>query len=159
MKVAVYRYRDEWASQLADIYHRAVHAIAPSLYSSAAKEVWAPTPPDYGWWAERLASTSPGVALVSGQLAGFIEFGGDGHIDCLYTDPAYQGKGVAAALYARVLAQAKESGLRFLTVDASLAARPFFERRGFSVTRENQLQRNGATLCNFSMCKSLNQGS
>ncbi|MGM0595235.1 MAG: GNAT family N-acetyltransferase [Pseudomonadota bacterium] len=156
MSIIIHRYRDEWAWPLADIYHRAVHAVSSSLYPPAAKEVWAPTPPDYDWWAGKLALSLPNVAMVGGQVVGFIELGGNGHIGCLYTDPSHQGRGVAGTLYEHVLARALAGEIHYLTVDASLVARPFFERRGFSLVRENRLRCNGVTLHNVSMRKPLN---
>lgn len=150
-------YRDEWALQLTDLFHRAVHAIPPSVYSRAEQEAWAPTPPDYAEWQQRLALLQLDVALLDGNIAGFVGLSGREHIEYLFTEPRWQGRGVASALYRCVQERAQAGGAEWLTVDASLVARPFFERRGFTVTRENQLQRNGVILHNVTMRKSLSE--
>ncbi len=42
-----------------------------------------------------------------------------------------------------------------LFTEASLTAKPFFERRGFDVVRAQQVERRGVWFCNFVMEKFL----
>lgn len=97
----------------------------------------------------------PFIAIIENRVAGFIELDADGHIDCTYTHPDFQGKGVASALYKHLLAEARRRNIKRLYVEASLIAKPFFEHRGFSVVKKNAIQRNGVFLVNFSMEKYL----
>lgn len=143
------------SAEIADLFHQSVHAIDPALYTPEQQEAWAPTPPDYVRWSERLAFKRPFLAIVEERLAGFIELDADGHIDCLYTHPEYQGMGVASALYTHLEAEARSRQLSCLYVEASRVARPFFERRGFSLIRENEVQRGGTKLNNYRMEKTL----
>jgi len=146
-------YSTAWAAEITDLFHQSVHAIDPSAYTLEQKEAWAPTPPDYVAWSQRLNEKRPFVAIIDGHVAGFIELDSDGHIDCTYTHPHYQGMGVASALYAHLLAEARLNNIERLYVEASFIAKPFFEHRGFVVIKENALQRNGVTLVNFIMEK------
>jgi putative acetyltransferase len=139
------------AKEIADLFYKSVHAIDPTVYTSEQKEAWAPTPVDYERWAERLNVKKPFIALIENRVVGFIELDADGHIDCTYTHPDFQGKGVASALYEHLLAEARARSLERLYVEASFIAKPFFEHRGFSVVKKNELQRNGVSLVNFSM--------
>ncbi len=86
-----------------------------------------------------------------------MELDADGHIDCTYTHPDFQGKGVASSLYDYLLMQAKQAGIKRLYVEASFIAKPFFEHRGFSVVKKNEVQRKGVSLVNFSMENPLSQ--
>ncbi|QUM84017.1 GNAT family N-acetyltransferase [Moritella sp. 28] len=144
-------YSAEWAIEVADLFHQSVHTIDPSVYTPEQKEAWASTPPDYAKWSLRLDEKRPFVAIINGLVAGFIELDADGHIDCTYTHPNFQGMGVASALYAHLLAEAKLRNIERLYVEASFIAKPFFEHRGFSVIKRNTFQRNGVTLVNFTM--------
>jgi len=144
-------YSSEWALEIADLFHQSVHAIDPAIYTPEQKEAWAPTPPDYAAWSKRLDDKRPFVAIIDGSVAGFIELDSDGHIDCAYTHPSFQGMGVASALYKHLVAEARIRNMVRLYVEASLIAKPFFEHRGFSVIKENTLQRNAVTLVNFIM--------
>lgn len=144
-------YSAEWAIEIADLFHQSVHAIDPSVYSPEQKEAWSSTPPDYAKWSLRLDEKRPFVAIIDGLVAGFIELDADGHIDCTYTHPNFQGMGVASALYSHLLAEAKLRNIERLYVEASFIAKPFFEHQGFSVIKRNTFQRNGVTLVNFTM--------
>lgn len=148
-------YSDKWACEVADLFHESVHAVDPGLYLEEQKAAWAPMPPDYGYWSRRLSDKKPFVAVIEGRVAGFMELDEDGHIDCVYTHPDFQGRGVASALYERLLREAERRYIGRLYVEASLVAKAFFEHRGFSVVRKNEVQRNGVSLVNFSMEKHL----
>lgn len=144
-------YSKEWAREIADLFYQSVHAVDPSVYTPEQKEAWAPAPIDYERWSERLITKKPFVAIIENHVVGFIELDIDGHIDCTYTHPDFQGIGVASSLYEHLLAEAKKTGIKRLYVEASLIAKPFFEHRGFSVVKKNEVQRNGVSLVNFSM--------
>lgn len=148
-------YSEERAREIADLFYQSVHAIDPSTYTAEQKEAWAPTPVDYERWSERLDTKKPFIAIIGSRVAGFIELDADGHIDCTYTHPDYQGTGVASSLYEHLLAEARRRNIKRLYVEASLIAKPFFENRGFSVVKKNEVQRNGVSLINFSMEKYL----
>ena len=148
-------YSVERAKEIADVFHQSVHAVDPSVYSPEQKEAWAPSPINYERWAERLTEKKPFIAVIENRVAGFIELDADGHIDCTYTHPDFQGKGVAATLYEHLLEEAKSRNINRLYVEASLIAKPFFEHRGFYVVKKNEVERNGVSLVNFSMEKHL----
>lgn len=90
--VQIRTYQPQDADAIADLYHAAVHAIDPTVYSKEQQEAWAPTPPDKVFWKERLAQKQPFVAWREGRIVGFMELEADGHIDCAYTHPAFQGR-------------------------------------------------------------------
>ncbi len=144
-------YSADKAKEIADLFYQSVQAISSSLYSAEQKDAWAPFPVDYQRWAERLSVKKPFIALIEKRVAGFIELDADGHIDCTYTHPDFQGRGVASRLYAHLLDEAKARHIDRLYVEASLVAKPFFEHRGFTTLKRNDVKRNGVTLVNFSM--------
>ncbi len=156
--IKVQTYSSDYAKAVADLFHAAVHAIDPALYDAAQKAVWAPTPPDYEFWARRLEQKRPWLAFIDGCVAGFIELDADGHIDCTYVHPDFQHRGVGTALYRRLESEALAQGIARLYVDASLAAEPFFVRQGFTRLTKNSVKRDGITLTNTTMEKSIGNG-
>ena len=78
-----------------------------------------------------------------------------GHIAFLYSAPAYARRGVASALYRRVESAWIAAGVRELRTEASLLARPFFERHGFDVVEEQTVRRGGVFLRRYAMRKSV----
>ena len=77
------------------------------------------------------------------MIIGFADLAEDGYLDRLYVHRDWQGRGVATAL-CDALPDAR-------LTHASLTARPFFEKRGWHVVREQQVERRGVRLTNFVM--------
>ncbi len=140
---------------IAELFHRAVHAIPDSVYGAAQKQAWS-AKIDVGRWRQRIEQSRPFVAEYQDRLVGFIELDTTGYIDCFYVDPESQQLGIGGQLYQQVVNEARSFGLTELTVDASLVAQPFFIRRGFQVIQENAVDLNGVTLNNVSMRRNLN---
>ncbi len=146
-------YSVDRAAEVVDLFYSAVYAIDTTVYTSAQKQAWAPRPPDYEKWRARLESKLPSLAIVDHRLAGFIELEPEGHIDCCYTHPDFQAKGVARSLFMHVESLAIDRGIERLTVEASIPARSFFQAMGFSELQQNKIPGAGQTLINYSMEK------
>ena len=148
-----YQSGDELA--IGRIYYDAVHQLTCDDYSEEQRNAWA-TPiesdPDWGEkWRKRCELKQPWVAVVDDTVAGFIEFEADGHIDCTYVSPDHAGKGHMSAIMKRIFEEARQANLIRLYVEVSITARPFFERHGFRVVRENPHQVRGVPSLNYIM--------
>lgn len=145
------------APALAGIFYRAVHAIPDRLYTAEQKSAWAPEQDaDTKYrWQQRIVDQKPFVALLGDQPAGFISLDPNGLVDMLFVEPNLQGQGIARDLYRQMLAEAKAFGLTRLTVEASDAARPFFEARGFTTVARQIIERRGVSLNNTKMQKTI----
>ncbi|WP_018151203.1 GNAT family N-acetyltransferase [Leeia oryzae] len=155
--IEIKSYSEDMAIEIADLFHAAVHNIDSSIYTKEQQEAWAPTPPDYDHWSVRLKNKKPFIAVIDGHVAGFIELDEDGHIDCAYTHPDFQRKGVATTLYNYLLIAARRRKIDRLYVDASHMAKPFFEQLGFTTIKMNEILLRGVVLANFTMQKYLNE--
>lgn len=149
MKIRNYRAQD--SDEITDLFHGAVHSLIDENYTAEELEAWAPTPPDYSHWRERLAVKKPYVAERDGMILGFIELEADGHIDCFYTHKDFQRQGVGRRLYNHLASEADARGVQDFHVEASEIARPFFEREGFVLEKVNRVERRGQVLTNFTM--------
>jgi putative acetyltransferase len=149
MKIRHFKTSD--AKDIADLFHRSVHAISTDVYSPEQLEAWSPSPPDYTMWTERLEKIRPFVATIEGVVIGFIELEPDGHIDCLYVHPDYQGQGVAKTLFNYAKNVAIENGCQTMYVEASKIAKSFFLKMGFEIQAENRVIKNDQALINYSM--------
>lgn len=149
MKIRQYQESDH--CEIADLFYGAVHAVDERLYPRAQLDAWAPWPPDYQGWRARLEKTRPFVAVEEGRIIGFVELEEDGHIDCFYVHKCHQRRGVAKALFAHLSREAGRRGIKSLHVEASKAAKPFFEGLGFETMAENVVERRGQNLVNYKM--------
>jgi len=135
------------------LFTESVHTLAVGAYGDGQREAWAPRPPDTDYWRRRLQPLRTLVAENDGELVGFISFQENGHIDMMYTAPRHSRRGVATVLFKRVEATLISLGVIELFTEASLVARPFFERHGFRVTEEQNVSVRGTTLTRFAMSK------
>lgn len=136
---------------MAEIFTRAVHETASKVYSSKQCEAWSDRTPNPSHWKKRCARKQPFVFVEEGKVAGFLELDPDGHIDCLYVDPDRQRQGIASRLVEHAVTTCRQRGLANVGVEASICARPLFERHGFEVICEQQVERKGVFLTNFRM--------
>ncbi len=148
--------RPEDAGALAHVYFRAVREGAVDAYSPEQRAAWAPCEPEADKWRDRIAGLNTIVAESENGIVGFMSLNpDDGDLDLAFVLPEAKGTGVAKTLYAILENHARSRNMRRLHTQASHLARPFFERQGWTVHRENQVERQGVTLTNWIMDKSL----
>lgn len=146
--------RDSDVGAIAAIFTAAVHELTADHYDAAQREAWAPRPPDLDAWALRLATLHTLVAEDEGcGIVGFIGYATDGHVDLLFVAPSHARRGVVRMLHERVEAALREAGVTELFTEASLVARPFFERQGYRMTEEQEVVLRGVTFRRFAMRK------
>ena len=87
---------------------------------------------------------------MDGKIVGFGDMDETGYLDRLYVHKDYQRRGVATAICDALEQNTKAA--EYIT-HASITARPFFEKRGYTFVREQQVERRGKLLTNFVMRK------
>ncbi|HBF29156.1 GNAT family N-acetyltransferase [Rhizobium sp.] len=137
-----------------DIFLRAIREVAAQDYSTAQIRAWARVDNRAGW-AIRRGSRPTWIAELASKPVGFADLVPDGYLDMMFVHPEYQGLGVASLLLAQVEQKARELGLDYVRTEASITARPFFERRGFRVLKSQKVEKHGEILSNFLMEKSV----
>ena len=140
---------------LIDLFTGSVRQVASRDYSPAQINAWAPVAVNREQWATRLGGRPTFVAEVAGEIAGFSDLEPDGHIDMMFVHADHQGRGVARALLDHIHAQAGKRGIGRLSTEASITARPFFERNGFEVIEAQDVELRGETFRNYRMAKAL----
>lgn len=137
------------------LFYDTVHEINICDYTQEQVDTWAPENMSYETWLEKLQAKLTYVVEENGQILGFGQLESDGHIDCFYCHNKYQRKGVGSMLLNHIEKTAKALGIKRLFTEASITAKPFFQILGFSVIREQQVERRGVYFRNFAMEKLL----
>lgn len=153
MLVRGYRLSDTKA--IMKLFYDTIHEINICDYTQEQVNTWAPENMDYEVWHKRLQAKLPYIADNNGEIVGFAELEPDGHIDCFYCHSKYQRKGIGSKLLIHIEDTAKLEGIKRLYTEASITAKPFFENKGFSVVREQQVELRGVWFQNYVMEKYL----
>ncbi|MCR9247687.1 MAG: GNAT family N-acetyltransferase [bacterium] len=141
------------SAELAELFTSSVHGLASPHYDANQLHAWAPNPPDPDYWRRRLAAVDVRVAEIDGQLAGFVGFHDNGHIDLMFVHPDHARSGVATALLKHAEHELAAVGVVSFHTEASEAARPFFERQGFEVERHEFVDARGVEIGRYVMRK------
>ena len=134
----------------------AVTVTASSDYSPEQIAAWAAADErTIEEWHRSRSNTDTVVAIVDDRVVGFSDVNAEGYIDMMFVDPRVTRRGVASALIAEVSRHATILGATYLSTDASITARPFFEHHGFHVVAEQHPIYRGIKLTNYRMAKQL----
>ena len=144
-------YRGTDCAELAELFYDTVHTVNAKDYTQEQLDAWATGKVNLETWNESFQAHHTVVAEMDGQIVGFGDMDETGYLDRLYVHKDYQRRGVATAICDVLEQNAKAAEF---TTHASITARPFFEKRGYTVAREQQVERRGVLLTNFVMKKS-----
>ncbi|NKB27247.1 MAG: GNAT family N-acetyltransferase [Rhodobacteraceae bacterium] len=144
-------YRADDAAACAEVFRHAVLQGAAAHYDQKQRDAWA-AGPDADSLHRRLAAQ---LALVSvdtaGQVNGFFSLTDGGLVDFAFVMPDLRGTGLADHLLERLTEAARARGLTRMTTEASLVARSFFARNGWSEERRQTVTKGDVQLDNFVM--------
>ncbi len=146
-------YRPGDLEEVVELFRRAVHEMASRDYSPAQLAAWAPELPDLEAWSRRLQHGGMFVCERNGRIAGFTRVDDTGHLDLLFVHPEAQHQGIGQSLLDHAISWAAHHGIRRLSADVSITARPAFERAGFHELARQVVERRGVSLVNFRMAR------
>ncbi|MYM58368.1 GNAT family N-acetyltransferase [Vibrio sp. OCN044] len=149
--ITIRQYKPEDAQALWEVFFFTVRNINIQHYSQQQVEAWAPDNWNQEVWQEIMLQISPYIAEIDGQVAGYTDLQDSGLIDHFFCHYKFQGKGVGRAMMEYVIEQSKQRGISRLYSEVSITARPFYERMGFNLVREQQVEMRGQLMTNFVM--------
>lgn len=149
MYIRIYEPSD--CEQTAKLFYDTVHSVNARDYTEKQLDAWADGNINLKEWNESLLEHYSLVAIIDDKIAGFGDIDKLGYLDRLYVHKDYQHQGIATALCNSLKWHCKS--YKFST-HASITAKPFFEKRGYTVIREQQVKCKGVLLTNYIMEKS-----
>lgn len=142
-------YRSSDCRELAELFYNTVHTVNAADYTKEQLEAWATGQIDLDKWNRSFLEHYSLVALEGGAIVGFGDIDKTAYLDRLYVHANHQREGIATA----ICDQLEESVQINISVHASITAKPFFEKRGYRVIKEQKVERQGVLLTNFVMEK------
>lgn len=143
------KYQSKDCDAMAELFYQTVHTVNAGDYTREQLNAWTAGPVDCKEWDASFLSHETWVAVEDGIIIGFGDIDREGYLDRLYVHKDYQRQGVAAALCDKLEGFAGN----LITTHASITARPFFEKRGYEVEKEQKVEREGVLLTNYVMKK------
>lgn len=154
--ISVRPYEANDAASTLAVFLDAVTVTAAGDYAPAQIAAWsAPGERDLAQWNLSRSELGTVVAVVDGEVAGFTDVDATGYIHMLFVASRLGRRGVGRSLLADVERRSLERAAPSLTTNASITARPFFERFGFVVLAEQHPVTRGVRLTNYRMEKRL----
>ena len=124
-----------------------VHTVNAKDYTEEQLDAWATGQVDLNKWDQSLREHYSIVVVENETIVGFGDIDESGYLDHLFVHANYQGKGVGTM----ICNQLEQVVSGNIITHASITARPFFEKRGYRVVKEQQVERQGVFLTNFEM--------
>ena len=140
---------------LAEIFRASIEELTADDYSESQQKAWASAADDEEELARRLSGQLTLVVTMDGSAVGFASLANNERIDLIYVHPAIAGQGAGTILVDALEKLGLARGAKRLTADVSDSAQDFFEKRGFTATQRNTVQRGGEWLTNTTMEKKL----
>ena len=142
------------AVELKNLFQNTVLAINRRDYSQAEVEDWASCGDDLSN-IEDMIKTHYFIVAINQQLeiVGFSSITPQGYLHSMFVHKDFQGEGIATILLNEIEQYANITGIMRIMSEVSLTARPFFEKRGYIVEKEQKRKANLLSLTNFWMAK------
>ena len=157
LSFTIHPYQSPDLDGILELFYDTVHNINIRDYSQEQINVWAPETVDRDRWDRNFTTRIAYVAKINHTIVGFGDATKEGSIEHLYTHKDYQGKGIASVILQTLEDALKNMGVTHTVTEASITAKPFFEKRGYVVINEQLKQHRGAIFINYVMKKVINE--
>ena len=135
-----------------ELFYNTIHTVNSADYTETQLDAWAPKDIDLHMWNQRLLRNDYAVvAELNGVIVGIGTADDMGYFDLLYVHKNYQRMGIATMIADDLESYLFHKGIQVITTDASITAKPFFERRGYIVQKEQCVECRGQYLTNYKM--------
>lgn len=142
--------------ELREMYQSTLRAVNIADYTSEEIEDWASCGDDLSHLADLITNLWFIVALNdSGRIIGFSSISREGYLHSMFVHKDCQRQGVAGFLLDKIEKYAAGRGIKTITSEVSITARPFFEKQGYEVIKEQKRKANRLCLTNYRMKKTL----
>ncbi len=142
--------------EMRELFRTTVLTVNSKDYTKEEVEDWTSCGDSVAHWKNLLAKNDyVGAIDRQGKIIGFSSVNAEGYLHSMFVHKDQQGKGVATLLLSEVEKIAREYDVHKINVEASITARPFFEKHGYKVVKEQKAKANRLWLTNYVMEKAL----
>jgi len=141
-------------NELSELYYETITTINLKDYDEEQIKAWASTADRTENLLRRINEQHFFVAESDDKkITGFASLDKPGYLDLLYVHKNFQHRGVATLLLQEIFNTANELNISKLQTDASITAKPFFEKHGFKTVQQQTVKIKDVELINYKMEK------
>lgn len=151
--MSIRRYESRDCNDIIKLFYDTVHTINSKDYAEDELNSWAPKDIDISLWDKSFLKNYTIVFILDNVIVGFGDINETGYLDRLYIHKDYQRRGIAKKIVDNLECYVKKFGVDYITTEASITAKPFFERMGYKIIKEQQVEKREEYLTNYIMKK------
>lgn len=174
--MTIRKYHKKDCDEVFELFYNTVHNINIKNYTNEQIEAWANLSINQEDWCKSLEinyslvytddieKTKEAEQIETNEekneeisIIGFGDITRAGYLNRLYIHKDHIGKGIGNLLAKELEEYATSLGLKEIVTHASITARPFFEKRGYQLIKEQEVERDGQYLTNYIMKKGINK--
>lgn len=152
------KYKSDDCLNLLKLFYDTVRTVNKKDYNNKQLSVWAPDnyiEEKYDIWQKSLSENFTIIAEINGEIAGFGDIEKTGYLNRLFIHKDYQHMGIASAIVKELEEYAEKICICTIITEASITAKPFFKKLGYTLIKEQQIERKGIFLTNYVMKKNI----
>ena len=158
--LSIRKYSSSDAKETYELFYDSIHEVSSKDYNSMQLDAWALKEMDLAIWDKQIQQNDYAVvAVFNSTIVGIASADDNGYIDLLYVHKDYQRMGIASHLIEDVEEYLKSKEVKDIFTDASITAKPFFEKRGYIIKKEQSVFCRGQFFTNYNMTKQINQNT
>lgn len=141
--------------EMQELFIETIKSVCQKDYNPKQIEVWISGVSNTERWINVINTQFVLLAIIENKIVGYGTLKEGNYIDLFYIHKEYQRQGIADKILEKLEHQAIKDNSNVITLDSSITAKPFFEKKGFIVKAEQRIERLGVELINYKMEKSL----
>jgi len=145
------QYQDSDDGEVGKIFYETVYTVNAKDYTQKQLNAWIPQDTNYLELAKsRILQRDAIVAVDDKKIIGFGSININGYLGWLFVQKDNIGKGVGTAICNELEGRCQNN---LILTDASISAKPFFEKRGYIVIKERKARQNSIMMQTYYMAK------
>lgn len=147
--------KKEDLAEMQKLFVDTISTVCTNDYDSDQIKAWTSSVKNTDKWLDKMNRQYFLIAEMDKKIVGYASLERGNYFDILYVHKDYQKQGIAQTLLNKIETESKSQDILIINSDVSITAKPFFEKNGYVVERENTNVLDGIKIVNYRMTKQL----
>ena len=140
-------------NELIKLFSETITNYCSADYNEEQIKIWVSLGKEKQKWMDSINRHYFLVAVFDNQIVGFGSLKEDASIDLLYVHQNFLRQGIASQLLCELETELERQHKTSISADVSITAKPFFEKHGFRVIKEQKNRIKNVEIINYKMIK------